>query len=87
MKSIKAEIIPHSGRVVEKAGHEFTLPACVLSTDTTRSALPRGVAELRPAGAFVLAAVLVLPSQLLLGHKIVSAGGNFLGPGKGAYIP
>ena len=87
MKSIKAEIIPHSSRVVAKACHEFTLLACTLSTDMARSAIPHGVALLLPAGAFVLATVPVLPSQLLLGHKIVSAGGNFFGPRKGAYIP
>ena len=87
MKSIKAEIIPHSSRVVEKACHEFTLLTCTLSTDMARSAIPHGVALLLPAGAFVLATVPVLPSQLLLGHKIVSAGGNFFGPRKGAYIP
>lgn len=65
MKSIKAEIKPHSSRVVEKAGHEFTLLACALSMGTARSALPYGVALLLPAGAFVLAALPVLPHQPL----------------------
>jgi len=65
MRSIKAEIIPPSSRVVEKAGHELTLIACALATDMARNAVPHGVALLLPAGVFVLAAVLVLPSQLV----------------------
>lgn len=87
MKSLKAEIIPHSSRVVEKAGHEFTLLASALSMGMARSALAHGVVLLPPAGAFMLAAVPMLPSQLLLGHKVVSAGGDFFGPRKRAYIP
>lgn len=50
MKSITAEIVLNSSRVMEKAGHEFSLLACALSTDMTRSAHPHGVALLLPTG-------------------------------------
>lgn len=87
MKSIKAGIIPPSSSVVENAGLEFPLLACALRTDMASSALLHGVALLLPSEVSVLATVSRLPSQLLLGHKTVSAGGCSFAPGKGAYVP
>lgn len=86
MESIKAEIIPPSSRVVEKAGPECPILACALRTDMARSALLHGAALLLHLG-YLCWPMSRLPSQLLLDHKIVSAGGCFFRPGTGAYIP
>lgn len=62
MKNIQAEIIPHCSRVVENSGQDFIPLVCAQSM--ARVALPHVVALPIPAGALVLAAVPVLPSQL-----------------------
>lgn len=84
---IQKQIIPPSSRVGEKAGLEFSPLACALRTGMARSALLHAVALLLFSEVFVLAALSRLPSQLLLGHEIVSAGGCFFRLGKSAYIP